>query len=180
MTALSTTETVAGVPTQNEVAEASGRPFEFYRLPFPNDLRITGGRINMSGHPSPGELLGIDVPDLAVAEHHELLGRQAFHMYGIIGSAVLTAALALRIIKTFRIRSIYGEQLDVPTKAMGRPGPGHLLGGTLFGLGWALVGACPGPIYALIGNGVSVMIIALLGALTGAWTYGLLQSRLPH
>ena len=110
----------------------------------------------------------------------EMFRFQSFHMYGIIASAVLTAALALRIIKRFRIRSIYGQQLNVPTKAMGRPGPRHLLGGTLFGLGWALVGACPGPIYALIGNGVTVMIVALLGGLTGAWTYGLLQPRLPH
>ena len=166
MTALSTTETVAGVPTQNEVAEASGR-----------------SRESLVAYFALGAVLGIMLTQSQVISWfriQEMFRFQSFHMFGFIGSAGLTAALALRIIKTFRIRSIYGEQLDVPTKAMGRPGPGHLLGGTLFGLGWALVGACPGPIYALIGNGVSVMIIALLGAVTGAWTYGLLQSRLPH
>ena len=110
----------------------------------------------------------------------EMFRFQSFHMYGIIGGAVITAALSLQIIKAFRIRSIHGEHIGVPTKVIGRPRPSHLLGGTLFGLGWALVGACPGPIYALIGNGVTVMIVGFGGALAGAWTYGLLQSRLPH
>ena len=166
MTALSTTETVAGVPTQNEVAEASGH-----------------SRESLIAYLALGAVFGIMLTQSQVISWfriQEMFRFQSFHMYGIIGSAVLTAALALRIIKTFHIRSIYGDQLDVPTKAMGRPEPRHLLGGTLFGLGWALVGACPGPIYALIGNGVTVMIIALLGALAGAWTYGLLQPRLPH
>ena len=63
---------------------------------------------------------------------------------------------------------------------MGPVRPNHLLGGIAFGLGWGLVGACPGPIYALIGSGVTVMIVALASALAGAWTYGLLRSRLPH
>jgi len=110
----------------------------------------------------------------------EMFRFQSFHMYGIIGSAVVTAALSLQIIKAFRIRSIDGEHIGIPTKVVGRPGPSHLLGGTLFGLGWALVGTCPGPMYALIGNGVTVMIVGLAGALAGAWTYGLLQPRLPH
>jgi hypothetical protein len=110
----------------------------------------------------------------------EMFRFHSFHMYGIIGSAVATAALSLQLIKAFRIRSIDGERIGIPTKVVGRPGPSHLLGGTLFGLGWALVGACPGPIYALIGSGVTVMIVALGGALAGAWIYGLLQARLPH
>ncbi len=110
----------------------------------------------------------------------EMFRFQSFHMYGIIGLAVITAAISLLAIKTFRIRSLQGEHIDLPTKVMGRIRPNHLLGGIVFGLGWALVGACPGPIYALIGTGVSVMIVALAGALAGAWTYGRFQSRLPH
>ena len=110
----------------------------------------------------------------------EMFRFQSFHMYGIIGLAVITAAISLFAIKTFRLRSLHGEPIDLPTKVMGPVRPNHLLGGIAFGLGWALVGACPGPIYALIGNGVSVMIAALASALAGAWTYGLLRPRLPH
>ena len=73
----------------------------------------------------------------------EMFRFQSFHMYGILSTAVITAAVSLRVIKTFRIRSIRGEPIDVPTKVFGRPGPSHLLGGIVFGLGWALVGACP-------------------------------------
>ena len=110
----------------------------------------------------------------------EMFRFQSFHMYGIIGLAVITAAISLLAIKTFSIRSLYGERIELPTKVMHRPRPNHLIGGIMFGLGWALVGACPGPIYALVGNGVSVMIVALASALAGAWTYGRLRSRLPH
>jgi len=110
----------------------------------------------------------------------EMFRFQSLHMYGIIGLAVATAAVSLFIIRTFRIRSFHGEHIDLPTKAMGPVRRNHLLGGIAFGLGWALVGACPGPMYALIGNGISIMIVALAGALAGAWTYGLLRSRLPH
>ena len=142
-----------------------------------------GRRENLIAYLGLGVVFGVMLTQSQVISWfriQEMFRFQSFHMYGIIGSAVLTAALALRIIKAFRVRSIYGEPLSVPTKTMGRPGPGHILGGTLFGLGWALVGACPGPIYALIGNGVTVMIIALLSSVAGAWTYGLLQPRLPH
>jgi len=110
----------------------------------------------------------------------EMFRFQSFHMYGIIGLAVITAAFSLLAIKTFNIRSVGGAPIELPTKAMGRARSNHLLGGIVFGLGWALVGACPGPMYALIGSGVSVMVVALASALGGAWTYGLLRSRLPH
>jgi uncharacterized membrane protein YedE/YeeE len=110
----------------------------------------------------------------------EMFRFQSFHMYGIIGLAVITAAISLLAIKTFSIRSLHGAHIELPTKAMNRVRPNHLLGGIVFGLGWALVGACPGPIYALIGNGVSVMIVALASAFAGAWTYGRFRSRLPH
>ena len=110
----------------------------------------------------------------------EMFRFQSFHMYGIIGLAVGTAALSLFAIKALGIRSFHGEPIDLPTKVMGPVRRNHLLGGVAFGLGWALVGACPGPMYALIGNGVSVMIVALASGMAGAWTYGLLRSRLPH
>jgi hypothetical protein len=109
----------------------------------------------------------------------EMFRFQSFRMYGIIGTAVATAALSVALIKRLRLRSVSGEVISIPPKQMGR-GIRYAVGGTIFGLGWALTGACPGPLFALIGNGVSVMIVAVLSALLGTWTYGLLRPRLPH
>jgi uncharacterized membrane protein YedE/YeeE len=100
-------------------------------------------------------------------------------MYGIIGSAVATAAVSVALIKRFHLRSVSGEMIAIPRKEMGR-GIRYAVGGTIFGLGWALTGACPGPLFALIGNGVTVMIAAVLSALAGTWVYGWLRPRLPH
>jgi uncharacterized membrane protein YedE/YeeE len=104
---------------------------------------------------------------------------QSFHMYGVMGSAVLTAALSLQLIKRLRIRSLGGEPIVVVPKSLGS-GTRYWVGGTLFGLGWGLVGACPGPLFALIGAGLTAMIVVLLAAIGGTWTYGALRPRLPH
>ncbi len=109
----------------------------------------------------------------------EMFRFQSFHMYGIIGTAVLVAAIGLQVIERLGLRAMNGEPIVVPPKTMGR-GTRYWLGGTLFGLGWALVGACPGPLFALVGNGVGVMAVALLSALAGTWAYGALRPRLPH
>ena len=109
----------------------------------------------------------------------EMFRFQAFHMYGVIGSAVVVAGLSLQLIKRSGARSLDGERIIVPRKAMGR-GTRYWLGGLIFGLGWALVGACPGPLFALVGGGVSVMIVTLLSAVLGTWIYGALRPRLPH
>jgi uncharacterized protein len=109
----------------------------------------------------------------------EMFRFQSFRMYGIIGSAIATAALSIVLIKRGRIKSISGEIISIPGKKLGS-GIRYAAGGTIFGLGWALTGACPGPLFALIGNGVTVMIAAVLSALFGTWVYGLLRSRLPH
>jgi uncharacterized protein len=109
----------------------------------------------------------------------EMFRFQAFRMYGIIGSAIATASLSLALIKRFKFKSFSGEAIEAPKKQLGS-GVRYAAGGVLFGLGWALTGACPGPLFALIGNGVSVMIIAVLSALAGTWAYGLLRPRLPH
>ena len=109
----------------------------------------------------------------------EMFHFQAFHMYGIIGSAIIVAALSLQLIKGLRIRALDGQPIVVPPKAMGT-GTRYWLGGTLFGLGWALVGACPGPLFALLGAGVSVIIVPLLSAVAGTWVYGALRPKLPH
>ena len=109
----------------------------------------------------------------------EMFRFQAFHMYGIIGSAVVTAALSLQLIKRLKLRSRDGSLIVVPPKALGT-GTRYWLGGTLFGLGWAIVGACPGPLFALIGGGLTVMLATLASALAGTWAYGALRPRLPH
>jgi len=109
----------------------------------------------------------------------EMFRFQSFRMYGIIGSAILTAALSIALIKKLALKSASGEAISIPKKELGS-GARYAIGGTIFGLGWALTGACPGPLFALIGNGVSVMIVAAISALLGTWTYGLLRPRLPH
>lgn len=109
----------------------------------------------------------------------EMFRFQAFHMYGIIGSAILVAGISLQLIKRLGAHSLDGQPIVIPPKLMGR-GTRYWVGGTVFGLGWALVGACPGPLFALIGAGVGVMIVPLLSAVAGTWLYGVLRPRLPH
>jgi len=100
-------------------------------------------------------------------------------MYEIIASAIAVAAVSVALIKRLGAKTISGEPIAIPPKTMGL-GVRYAAGGTIFGLGWALVGACPGPMFALLGNGVSVMIVAIGSALAGTWLYGLLRPRLPH
>lgn len=110
----------------------------------------------------------------------EMFRFQAFHMYGIIGSAVAVGALGVGLIKRFEARSLTHRPMEIPVDRFTAPGYQFWLGGTAFGLGWGLLGACPGPIYVLFGNGITVMVIAFLSAVAGAWTYGALRNRLPH
>jgi uncharacterized membrane protein YedE/YeeE len=109
----------------------------------------------------------------------EMFRFQGIHMYGMIGGALVVAALSVAIIKKRRVKTIYGEEIYIPPKDMGK-GYRYWIGGIIFGLGWALLGACPGPIFALIGNGVLVMFVALASAVAGTWVYGYLRPRLPH
>ncbi|MEX2399221.1 MAG: DUF6691 family protein [Rhodothermales bacterium] len=109
----------------------------------------------------------------------EMFRFQSFHMYGIIGSAVMVAALSIQIIKRMGLKTVAGEPIAISPKEWGK-GTRYWLGGTIFGLGWALLGACPGPIFALLGSGITVMVVALVSALAGTWTYAALRPRLPH
>ena len=109
----------------------------------------------------------------------EMFRFQAFHMYGIIGSAVAVAMISVQIIKRKKLKTFGGEVIVIPPKDMGS-GTRYWLGGTMFGLGWALTGACPGPMFALVGNGFTIMLIAILSAVAGTYTYGVLRPRLPH
>jgi hypothetical protein len=109
----------------------------------------------------------------------EMFRFDAFHMYGIIGTAVVTAAIALLIIKRLAMRASDGRPLGFAPKTLGS-GVRYVAGGSLFGLGWAMTGACPGPLVALVGAGVPVMAVAVLSALVGTWTYASLRPKLPH
>lgn len=108
----------------------------------------------------------------------EMFRFQAFHMYGIIGLAVVVGMISLLIIKKFKIKSLNGEDINPAKKPL--QFKSNLIGGFVFGLGWALTGACPGPIYALIGNGVLVFIVVLTAALLGSIVYDLIKKYLPH
>ena len=109
----------------------------------------------------------------------EMFRFEAFHMYGIIGAAVVTAAISLQIIKRLGLQSSDGQPLGLTPQPVGS-GVRYLAGGSMFGLGWALTGACPGPLVALVGAGVPVMLVTILSALVGTWTYGKLRPKLPH
>ncbi|MEA1784653.1 DUF6691 family protein [Arenibacter sp. GZD96] len=108
----------------------------------------------------------------------EMFKFQSFHMYGIIGTAVLTGILALYFLKKAGIKNSNGQRINVPEKQKNYKSA--LLGGTVFGLGWALAGACPGPMYILLGTGVLSMLLVIFAALIGTFVYGLLKDKLPH
>ncbi|MEK9500210.1 DUF6691 family protein [Gaopeijia maritima] len=109
----------------------------------------------------------------------EMFRFQSLHMYLIIGSAVVVAAVALRLVRRYAPTALSGERIEVPSKSWGR-GVRYPVGGVLFGAGWALTGACPGPLYALVGSGVTVVLVVIFAALLGTWSYGHLRPRLPH
>ena len=107
----------------------------------------------------------------------EMFRLESFHMYGVIGSAVITGMISILLIKKFKIKTIYGEKIKLYPKKFNK---GQIYGGLIFGLGWALTGACPGPLFATIGTGALVISVTLLSAIAGTWTYGYLRERLPH
>mgnify|MGYP000745963276 CR=1 FL=1 len=108
----------------------------------------------------------------------EMFRFQSFHMYGIIGSAVFIGAISILIIKKFKIKTFSGDSIEFSEKPFNKIS--NVTGGVLFGLGWALVGSCPGPLYALFGAGHTIIIIPIISAITGVLVYGLLKDKLPH
>lgn len=107
----------------------------------------------------------------------EMFRFQSFHMYGVIGSAVVVGIVSVFLIKRFKIRTIDGEPVQFQHKEFNK---GQVYGGLLFGLGWAVTGACPGPLFAQIGTGATVIVVVLLSAIVGTWVYGRFRHRLPH
>ncbi len=109
---------------------------------------------------------------------YEMFQFQSFHMYGIIGSAIVVGIAGVWLIKRSKLKSIEGQPITIPPKD--RSIPRYLLGGTVFGLGWALAGACPGPMYILVGTGVMTMFLVIGGAILGTFVYGVIKDKLPH
>ena len=107
----------------------------------------------------------------------EMFRLQSFHMFGVIGSAVVVGAISVFIIKKFKVKSIQGEEIILPEKTFNK---GQIYGGLLFGFGWAMTGACPGPLFAQLGYGAAAISVTILMAIVGTWVYGKFREKLPH
>jgi len=110
----------------------------------------------------------------------EMFRFQSFHMYGVIATAIITAAVSVRAIGMIGARTLRGDRIAIPPKDCSRHATRYWLGGSVFGLGWALLGACPGPIFTLIGAGDTVLVVPLLAAVGGTAAYGYTRNHLPH
>lgn len=107
----------------------------------------------------------------------EMFRLSSFHMYGVIGTAVVVGLISVLIIKKFNIKTLEGEKVVFHPKTFNK---GQIIGGLIFGLGWAITGACPGPLFAQIGSGFLAVIVTLLSAIAGTWVYGKFRDSLPH
>lgn len=107
----------------------------------------------------------------------EMFRFHSFHMYGVIGSAVVVGIISVWILKKTHAKSTEGEELTFGVKKFDK---GNIIGGLIFGIGWGITGACPGPLLALVGSGLTIMILATISAIAGTWVYGLLREKLPH
>jgi len=127
-----------------------------------------------------GLLLGIVFIKAEVASWwriQEMFRLQSFHMFGVIGSAIATGMLSILLIKKIGIKTIDGDPIVIEPKKFQK---GSIYGGLIFGFGWAMTGACPGPLFALIGDGAFIVVVMLLSAITGTKVYGMVKHRLPH
>lgn len=107
----------------------------------------------------------------------EMFRFESFHMYGVIGTAVVVGLISVQLIKRTKAKTIYGEEIHIPNKEFNK---GQIYGGLIFGLGWAITGACPGPLFAQVGAGFGVVIVTFLSAWAGTWVYGYFRDKLPH
>lgn len=109
---------------------------------------------------------------------YEMFRFQSFHMYGVIGTAIVVGIIAVQIIKRSGIKAVDGTPIEINPKQISIPR--YLFGGIIFGLGWAMTGACPGPMFILVGNGFFVILAVIASAVLGTYVYGLLRNKLPH
>jgi len=109
----------------------------------------------------------------------EMFRFDSIHMYGIIGLAIIVGIISVQIIKRNKLKDAQGNPISIPPKDPSQVRR-YIIGGSMFGLGWALLGACPGPMFALLGSGLTIMLIPILAAVAGTYTYGVLRDKLPH
>lgn len=136
--------------------------------------------LRLLGYGAVGAYFGIVLIKGQVADWfriQEMFRLHQFHMFGIIGSAILTAMISVWLLRRLHARSLSGKQISVGDKSVSK---GQVIGGLLFGFGWAATGACPGPLFAQIGSGATIVLVTLFSALVGTWLYGWLKPRLPH
>ncbi|MCF8281611.1 MAG: YeeE/YedE family protein [Bacteroidales bacterium] len=107
----------------------------------------------------------------------EMFRLESFHMYGVIGTAVVVGIISILLIKKLKIKTIHGDAIEFQDKRFTK---GQVIGGLIFGLGWAITGACPGPLLAQLGSGVGVISITILSAVAGTWVYGKFRDKLPN
>lgn len=109
---------------------------------------------------------------------YEMFRFESFHMYGVIGSAVILGVIGVQLIKKYNVKALNGEQILIADKDKGFTR--YIIGGTIFGLGWALTGACPGPMFILLGQGLLSVGVLIVSATFGTFLYGILKNKLPH
>ena len=107
----------------------------------------------------------------------EMFRLQSFHMYGVIGTAVVTGIISIWLLKKFKVKTMHGETIHFTRKKFNK---GQVIGGLVFGFGWAMTGACPGPLFAQLGAGITVIAVVIASAVAGTWVYGKLRDKLPH
>jgi uncharacterized membrane protein YedE/YeeE len=167
---------------KEELSLSADREFESRTLDTicVNESRLVHRWYHNLKYAAVGILFGITFTKAEIISWYriqEMFRFQRFHMYGVIGTAVVVAAISIWLIKKFRVRTIYNEPITFHPKKFNR---GQIYGGLIFGLGWALTGACPGPLFVQIGAGFLVVTVVLVSAILGTWVYGLLRERLPH
>ena len=107
----------------------------------------------------------------------EMFRLQSFHMYGVIGTAVVVGAISVFLIKKFKVKTIHGEAITFSDKKFNK---GQIIGGLCFGFGWAMTGACPGPLFAQVATGAFAVLVVIASATLGTWVYGKFRDKLPH
>jgi uncharacterized membrane protein YedE/YeeE len=107
----------------------------------------------------------------------EMFRFESFHMYGVIGTAVIVGLISVQLIQRLKLRTVHGETIHIPKKEFNK---GNIYGALIFGLGWAITGACPGPLFAQVGAGFSVVLVTFLSAVAGTYVYGRFRDNLPH
>lgn len=155
-------------------------PVEEFVCDSPNDMKKSESVLSNLKYLIVGIMFGIVFVKAEIISWfriQEMFRLHSFHMYGVIGSAVVVGMLSVFLIKKFNIKTISGETVQFHPKKFQR---GQIYGGLIFGVGWAITGACPGPLFAQIGSGFVAVLVTLLSAIAGTWVYGYFRDRLPN